>query len=526
MTDIATLGLAVDSRAVAAADRDVDRFVGTAGRAHAANENLAGGFRNIAQRAAEMHGPVGAVSSRLLIMTSAATAGAAGLGAMSFVAHKAVEAFAQLEVEQATYNAVLRATGFSAGKTGDDIEELATSIRQATAATEGDVRKAAAILATSGAVAGEQFDQTLRLARDLSVVMGGDMSSAAHTLGRALENPTEGMMMLRRAGVQLSEAQKQQIKNFSETGQSARAVQVILDEVARRYGGAGAARGDTLIGATVKLSEATNNLLEQWGEQISRGLRLKDVINGIAGAIDRSNKSMETAGTPQGRLAGIDAALAERRARPSTMIPGIDAANIKEITRLEGQRAKVLGEVAEAEAKVAAERAKADAGAAAAAAGKYADGVGKVVTSLQKEADELKRTALQRATHKALTDAQTEAGAKLTEEDEKRIKARVTANFYEREAVNLATMKTSLLGEVSSIDEGVTDDRNHDDQAPAFRLSYRDGRRRGLRQGRSRAWHRPQADAGPALARRDRKPRTNHSGGDHCEALDEPLRKF
>ncbi len=521
MADIATLGLRVDSSQVARGSIEVDRFTATAGRAHAANENLARGWRNVAQSAAALPGPMGVVSARLATLAAGAAATAGTVAALAVaIGGKSVAAFAQLEVEQATYNAVLRATGFAAGKTGDDIEDLATSIRKATGATEGEVRKAAAVLATFGGLAGEQFDQALRLSRDLSVVMGGDMASAARVLGRALEDPIDGMTMLRRGGILLSEAQKQQIKNFVETGQSAKAMQVILDEGARRMGGAGAAQGGTIIGSFKNLSEATNNWLEGIGSNISNAIRLRDVLNGIAGAVDRANKSMESAGTPQGRLSGIDAALAERRARPGTMIPGIDAANTKEIIRLEGQRAKVLGEVAEAEAKVAAERSKVDAGAAAAAANQYASGVGKVVNSLREEAEELNKTTLQRAIDTKLREAATLAGDKLSKTDEALIAAGVRSNFLQREGSGITTRALTMRG--AAVDESecgeATDDGDQHSPAGAQRRDYCGRRRRAVRRGRGSFGDRPKDSFGPSLARPDRDARP----GDSMSHLGQP----
>ncbi len=456
MTDIVSLGLAVDSRQVATANTNLDQFVGIAGRADAANDNLARGFRNVAQHAAGLPGPIGASAARLLTFASGAAAAATAVIGMSIaIGTKAVEAFAQLQAEQAAYNAVLAATRFSAGRTGDEIEEMASSIRRATTATEGDVRKAAATLASFGAVSGEQFDLALRLSKDLATVMGGDMSSAASVFGRALQSPLEGMTMLRRAGILLTETQKQQIKDFVEGGNRAKAAEIILAEVQRRVGGAGASVGGGLVGAYNQLGEATNNLLEAWGQQITKAFRLDSAIRGIASAIDAVNQQAEKSASPAGRLASVDTAIAERRARPSSMIPALDQANQKEINKLLQQRRDLLLEVEDAERGVAMQQIAAAKGADAATEQKRVDAIAAVVFKLKEEGDELKKTAIQREIDKNLKAAEIKNTDKLSDADRTRIEQMTRSNFIVREGVALASQRIALLGTDASVGEQV-----------------------------------------------------------------------
>lgn len=241
----------------------------------AANDNLA-----------QSMGLSAAAASRLGLALS--TTLAAGVTAVVGAMFKSVDAFQKFESQGFVLDSVLKSTGFSAGRTAADIEALVTGIGNISKA-----REAATVLLTFRSVAGETFDRTLKLADDLAAVMRTDISSAALQLGKALEDPEKGLSALTRSGVSFSAQQKEVIKDLFETGQVAKAQGLILDQVAKQVGGAGAAADAGLAGSYEALSDATQRLLEQWGQQIATGLRLTAVINGIASAIDAAARSSQ-----------------------------------------------------------------------------------------------------------------------------------------------------------------------------------------------------------------------------------------
>ncbi|MBA5779499.1 phage tail tape measure protein [Stappia sp. F7233] len=253
-------------------------------------------FSQSSRSVAVLEGPLGGVAGRLTAVASAVgsvnplltTAGVL-LAGFTAAAVKAVPAFARFETQQLTLQQVLRATGGSAGRTARQLEELAQSVGFNTLGSTSEAREAAAQLLTFRSIANDAFDRTLRLAQDLATVGFGTLSSSTVQLGKALEDPVNGLSALRRVGVSFTEAQKDLIRNFSETGRVAEAQNVILDAVEQQVGGAGAASGQGLAGAYDTLSEATQILLERWGRQIAAATSLKSGILGIAGAIDEVN---------------------------------------------------------------------------------------------------------------------------------------------------------------------------------------------------------------------------------------------
>ena len=82
----------------------------------------------------------------------------------------------------------------------------------------------------------------------MSAVLGQDMQSSVTQLGKALNDPIAGMTALGRAGIQFTDAQKDQIKSFVEAGDTLSAQKVILSEVKNEFGGAAEALGQTTEG--------------------------------------------------------------------------------------------------------------------------------------------------------------------------------------------------------------------------------------------------------------------------------------
>ena len=106
----------------------------------------------------------------------------------------------------------------------------------------------------------------MSLAQDMSAVFGQDLSSSAVQLGKALEDPVEGLTALRRVGVSFTESQKELIKSLVEAGETAEAQRIILDNLARQVGGAGEAEAGGLVGAAHRARAAWGNLLEEIGK--------------------------------------------------------------------------------------------------------------------------------------------------------------------------------------------------------------------------------------------------------------------
>lgn len=246
------------------------------------------------ERAEKPAARLGGILSRLGIAGSLAVA---GIGIATAALLSGLREAAEEEQRVLRLDAVIKATGSAAGLTRDQITGVAEEIKRTTLATKAGVLDAAGALLTFRGIAGQTFEETLRLSQDLAVVMGGDMRSAAFTLGRALQNPIEGLASLRRAGISFNETQRETIEEMVKSGRQADAQRLILAELQRQVGGAGAAEAGGLTGAVKGLKDAWRDTLQAFGEAanyqgaVTRFLNgIRDGILGIRDAIGRTKE--------------------------------------------------------------------------------------------------------------------------------------------------------------------------------------------------------------------------------------------
>ena len=201
----------------------------------------------------------------------AATGGLAALaGGVGFAASEAADAESVIaQLDQMVAN-----MGANAGVTSPELQSLASDI-QATAgfSDEAVMSGEAMVLMFENVrnVAGQPiFDRAIESAADLarSPMFSGDFASAARTLGRALDDPVAGMGRLRRAGIQLTEAQQAQITALQESGDVVGAQAALLDIVEGKVAGLAESYGDTLAGDVDKAKEQLGEAAETIGASV------------------------------------------------------------------------------------------------------------------------------------------------------------------------------------------------------------------------------------------------------------------
>lgn len=165
-------------------------------------------------------------------------------------------------------NAVLRATGNSAGITASGLEEITKSIRDRTIFNAEDIRGAETALLRFRKVQGETFKEGIALVPDLSVALGVDLPAAAVALGRALTDPERGVRALKAAGLSLSDQQKDMAARMIEAGNAAGGQKIIIDELRKSIGGSSEADVHGLLGASARLSREFRELQEVGGKKL------------------------------------------------------------------------------------------------------------------------------------------------------------------------------------------------------------------------------------------------------------------
>src|SRR5690554_388584 len=156
---------------------------------------------------------------------------------------------------------IIRSTGNAAGLTAQQIAEMSGALSLKIGVDDEDVQSAANVLLTLRKVCSDVFEQTLGLVADMSAVFGTDLSAASLQLGKALNDPVQGISALTRVGVQFTDQQKEQIETLVESGDILGAQQIILEELENQVGGTAEASADS----TAKIAVAFDALKEALG---------------------------------------------------------------------------------------------------------------------------------------------------------------------------------------------------------------------------------------------------------------------
>lgn len=205
-------------------------------------------------------GMIGAAGP-LGVALAGAFAGSKVIGSLNTFADMAGE----LELSQARMAAAVKATGGAAGFTAEQLSEMGSAMEGRTMFDETEINAGIAKLLTYKSVTGETFTEATKLAADLAATGFGSVDSAANMLGKALENPTQGLTALTRVGVTFSEGQKEQIKNLQAQGNLLAAQELILEAVRGQVGGVAEEMAKTDAGKIKLAGDRIDDIKEKIG---------------------------------------------------------------------------------------------------------------------------------------------------------------------------------------------------------------------------------------------------------------------
>jgi len=163
--------------------------------------------------------------------------------------------------------AVLKSTGGAAGVTAEEVKGWASALEKASLFEDEAILKGQNLLLTFTGIGKETFPRATQAMVDMAQAMGTDASGAAIQLGKALNDPTQGISALSRVGVSFTDQQKEQIKAMQEAGDIAGAQAIILAELEKEFGGSAKAASDA-AGASEQYKDRMNDLKEQIGSKL------------------------------------------------------------------------------------------------------------------------------------------------------------------------------------------------------------------------------------------------------------------
>lgn len=173
-------------------------------------------------------------------------AGQAFNAAYDFVSDFVGEA-AGAELAMADLEAVVKSTGGAAGYTAQELMDMSGQLQNVTRFSDETIAKGEGMLATFTNIGHDVFPLATQAMVDMGEKFGG-INSAAVQLGKALNDPINGITALTRVGVSFTDEQKEQIKTLQESGDMMGAQKIILAELSKEFGGAAEAAGQTFAG--------------------------------------------------------------------------------------------------------------------------------------------------------------------------------------------------------------------------------------------------------------------------------------
>jgi hypothetical protein len=258
-----------------------------------------------------------------------------------------LKALGELQRVGAQTTAVIRSTGGAARVTATHVGTLAQHIEDLTTVDNKAVQAAANLLLTFTNIRNEVgrgnniFDQAVETVTDMSVALGTDATQSAIQLGKALNDPIQGINALRRVGVSFTDEQREQIKVLVQTGRTLEAQKIILAELSREFGGSAKALGDTAEGQAARLADAFEEMQVKVGKAIQPVLAALTEVATIVSAVPGPVIAAGAA------LAGLIAVSLGIRAASGAIRAGL-LDPLEEVTGKAGLAKKALGAIGRA----------------------------------------------------------------------------------------------------------------------------------------------------------------------------------
>lgn len=205
-----------------------------------------------------------------------------------------VNAYREHNQAVSVLNSTLEATGATAWTTSAELQNMAKELQKVTNYTADSINTMQSVLLGFKNIKGDTFEEATKAILDMATVMKMDLSSAAQSIGKALDDPIHGMDSLKKQGFNFTESQKKVIQSLLDTGDAAGAQKIILDELNGTFGGAAEAAADS----ATQIKNAWSDILQAYGrgyaEAFDSIFKGKDGKNKIAEGMEEFAEWVET----------------------------------------------------------------------------------------------------------------------------------------------------------------------------------------------------------------------------------------
>lgn len=172
------------------------------------------------------------------------------------------DAFREASQADAILNSTIETTGAIAWTSFEELKKMAKGLQDNTNYAASSIESMQSVLLGFKNITGETFEAATKAILDMATVMKMDLSSAAQSVGKALDDPIHGMDSLKKQGFNFTEAQKKVIQSFLDVGDAASAQKIILDELNGTFGGA----AEAAVDAVTQIKNSFDDMKEGFGE--------------------------------------------------------------------------------------------------------------------------------------------------------------------------------------------------------------------------------------------------------------------
>ncbi|MBO8436158.1 MAG: phage tail length tape measure family protein [Spirochaetes bacterium] len=143
-----------------------------------------------------------------------------------------VDAYSAQEQAEIRLQTTLKATQNAVGMSASELLDLADSLQKVTAYSDQEIIAVEGILAATRKVGRDVMPEATNAVLNMAAAIGEEATLAAERLAQALADPAGEIESLKEAGIQLTEAQSENVKGVQEQNGIYSAQKIILKEIA------------------------------------------------------------------------------------------------------------------------------------------------------------------------------------------------------------------------------------------------------------------------------------------------------
>lgn len=227
-------------------------------------------FESAGRSAGKFGGVLGKVGNVMKVgVAGGAAVAAGGVALLGKFVVDGVKSAASYQKVLAKTEQVLKSTGNTAGTSVEGVKDLSAELETLSGVDEELIVNSQNVLLTFTNIRNvgknKIFDMATKSALDMSVALGSDLQGASIQVGKALNDPIKGVSALSKVGVTFTDSQKKVIAALVETGDTAGAQKVILEELNKEFGGQAAAAGKGFEGTMARLQDVIGDTGRELG---------------------------------------------------------------------------------------------------------------------------------------------------------------------------------------------------------------------------------------------------------------------